>query len=226
MRCGEMFVWGHWPRVSAVATGADIRQCSSAHISLASCIPAVVCLISVESRSIFLGLSRSIEVLFWYVATSFLQRFPSGLFDPEVKRAKWFLLEFYLDQNAERAYRVSSEVPLIPEVRLLQTLQGLFDRSCVLHKPVHLGHWLAMSECGHFPQSIVRPGARGMMRQWRYMFTLCCLTSFFFISSTDCSSAVGSIWVGVHWDVNKKSLIVSWSCRSCLCSTSFFFFAQ
>lgn len=62
MRCGEMFVWGHWPRVSAAATGADIRRCSSAHLSMASRLPAVVCLMSVASPSIYLG---SIEVLFW-----------------------------------------------------------------------------------------------------------------------------------------------------------------
>lgn len=33
----------------------------------------------------------------------------------------------------------------------------------------------------------------------------------FFISSTDCSSAVGSTWVCVLWDVNKKPLIASCS---------------
>lgn len=45
------------------------------------------------------------------------------------------------------------------------------------------------------------------MRRQGYMFTLCCLTSFL-ISSTDCSSAVGSTRVCVRWDVNKKPLIV------------------
>lgn len=100
----------------------------------------------------------------------------------------------------------------MPEVGLLETLQCLFDRGCVLHKSVHLGHWLGISECGHFPQGIVRPGARGMMRRRGCVFTLCCLTSFF-ISSSDCSSAVGSTWVCVLWDVNKKSLIVSCSCK-------------
>lgn len=105
-------------------------------------------------------------MLFWYVAASFLQRFLSGLFDPGGKQAKRiFYMEFYLDQNADREYRMPSEAPLIPEVRLLQTLQGLFDRGCVLHKPVHLGYWLAVSECGPFPQSIVPPDSRGLMRQ-------------------------------------------------------------
>lgn len=103
----------------------------------------------------------------------------------------------------------------MPEVRLLETLQCLFDRGCVLHKSVHLEHWLGISECGHFPQCIVRPGARGMMRRRGYMFTLCCLTSFF-ISSADCSSAVRSTRVCVLWDVNKRPLIVSLSCRNYL----------
>lgn len=85
---------------------------------------------------VFLG---SIEVLFWYEATSLLQRFLSGLLDSEEKQVKGFLLEFYIDQNADRAYRVSFEVVLMPEVRL-QTLQCLFDRGCVLPKSMHLGH--------------------------------------------------------------------------------------
>lgn len=111
--------------------------------------------------------------------------------------------------------RVSFEAALMPEVRLPETLLCLFDRGCVLQKAVHLEPWLGISECGHFPQCIVRPGARGMMRRRGYMFTLCCLTSFF-ISSADCSSAVRSTRVRVLWDVNKRPLIVSLSCRSCL----------
>lgn len=47
---------------------------------------------------------------------------------------KGFLPEFYIDQNADRAYRDSFEAALMPEVRLLHTLQCLFDEGCVLQK--------------------------------------------------------------------------------------------
>lgn len=43
------------------------------------------------------------------------------------------------------------------------------------------GHWLGISECGHFPQCIVRRSAGELMRRWGYMFTLCCLTLFFYL---------------------------------------------
>ena len=84
-----------------------------------------------QSCSVFPECFRNIGVLFWYEATSFLQKFLSGLQSPEEKVVKGFLVEFYKDQNVDRTYTVSFEVLLMPEVGLLQTLQCLFDRGCV-----------------------------------------------------------------------------------------------
>lgn len=79
-----------------------------------------------------------------------------------------FAWVLYGSKRRRSKKRVSFEAALMPEVGLLETLHCLFDRDCVLHKSVHLGHWPGISECGHFPQCIVRPGARGMMRRRVY----------------------------------------------------------
>lgn len=100
--------------------------------------------------------------------------------------------------------KVSFEAMLKPEVRFLETQQYLFDRGCVLLKSVHLG--ICESWCWGNGETVTV-----------YMFTLCCLTSFF-ISSTDCPSVVGSTWECVLWDVNKWPLIASHSCRNGLSS--------
>lgn len=105
---------------------------------------------------------------------------------------------------------------LKPEVRFLETLQCLIDRGCVFLKSVHLG----IRECRHFLQCTVSPGAGGIVRQWGYTYVYSVLSDllfFFYISSTDCPSVVGSTWDCVLWDVNKWPLIASHSCRNCLC---------
>lgn len=177
--------------------------------------------------SIFLGFWGSIKVWFQCETTSLLHKFLSSLLDSKANQAKGFLLEFYIDQNADRAYRQSFEAALMPEVRLLRTLHCLFDAAVFSVSLCTWGTDWALVNVGISHSATWGPTPR---ERWdsEGICLLCAVWPPFLSLSTDCSSALGSTQVCVRWDVNKKPLIVPRSCCSCLrsASLSLFFLMQ